>query len=92
MRFTLIDEADAPPQPALLPGGKRRLEINELLDALTPDVVARVAPAKEEKLTGARGLVFEVAASRGMRVDAWEGEDGLLYVRLLEENEHPTGL
>lgn len=92
MRFTLIDEDEAPPQPALLPGGKRRLEMNELLDALTPDVVARIEPTKDEKLSGARALLLEVAASRGMRIDVWEADDGLVYARLLRDDEHPTGL
>jgi hypothetical protein len=91
MRFTLIDEADAPPQPARLSKRRRRLEISELLDALTPSLVGRISPTKDENVAKTWKLVFEVAASRGTRIDAWEGEDGLLYVRLLSETEHPTG-
>ena len=83
MRYTLIDEREAPPRPTLRRGGKRRLEMNDLLEALTPGKVAKIEPAADGKQSGIRGLLFDAAASLGKRVEVWEDADGAVYAKLM---------
>lgn len=90
MRFDVIDEREAPPRPVLDRGGKRRLEMNELLDALEPGQVARIASVASDKADAAaagakkvdiEGLLLEAAAFRGSRVTIWTDEAGAVYAR-----------
>ena len=91
VRYELIDERDAPLRPVLQRGGKRRLEMDELLEGLEAGRVAVVAPmaagkageaASGVKRVDTEGLLLEAAAFRGARVDVWSDATGAVYARL----------
>ena len=91
MRYELIDEREAPPRPVLHRGAKRRLEMNELLDALEPGTIAKVEPVNAKRDPGAAGanasepveeILLEAAAFYGARVAIWTDESGAVYVQL----------
>jgi hypothetical protein len=91
VRYELIDEREAPPRPVLHRGAKRRLEMNELLDALEPGVIAKVEPVNAKRDPDASGanawepveqILLEAAAFYGARVAIWTDESGAVYVRL----------
>jgi hypothetical protein len=94
VRYDLIDEREAPPRPVLQRGGKRRLEMDELLEELEVGrvaVVAPIAPAKADEAASSvkridtEGLLLEAAAFRGAPVDVWSDARGTVYARLREQ-------
>ena len=81
MNYMLIDRQEAParaPERA-----KRRIpEMEELVDSLVPEKVARIELAEGEKPRLVVEQLFKTAVRRGKMVDVWE-VGGVLYAELV---------
>ena len=82
MRCALIDAREAPPRPALPRGGKRRLEMDEVVVQLAPGMVAQIEAAEAGNPRLIRSLLLEAAVFVGRRVELWEDADGVVYAKL----------
>ena len=84
MRIDFIDEAEAPPRLVGPRGGRRRVEMDELLSALAPGQVARVSPVGDLAWEIVASVLLEAAANAGLRVQVWNAESDSFFVRALE--------
>lgn len=77
MQFEMIASADAP--PAGPERRKRRMpEVEEMVAALRPGMVARITLGEDEKPRPVIEQIYRSAARHGKIVDLWES-GGLLY-------------
>lgn len=89
MRYTFVDEAEAPPRPNLRHGGKRHQELDTLIASLAPGTVARLEQSADEA-GRLRNQLYQAAARLGRPIEVWEGPDGTVYAGVVEERDVPS--
>jgi hypothetical protein len=84
VRYTIIDEDEAPARPMFKRVNRLSLEMDALVASLTPDQVGRIEHTDDFTPARLRVKVYEAAARHGRPVDVWE-EDGVTYAALADE-------
>ncbi len=83
MRYTIIDEHEAPRSPNFHLN-KTQQEADALVAALTPGTIARIEEMAGTKLAGLRMRIYDAAARLGRPVEVWD-DDGVVYAGLGEQ-------